>query len=195
MESGAWKFFMTGVVTSLIIVFFFSHPNPGMIQAEKDVPEETVLLADKQENVSIQSIFFGKQSFLYFGSLDSSKNDLDQVEKFVHWFDKSAPGDSQFVFISLTPEKDEYKDLKDRFGKLSEKILLLKPVNSSAALELARSFGIQAYIQPDSGDMKYKTALIWVDDTPKIRGIFPKIPEKPDSINLPSLLVRAKEVP
>ncbi|WP_244243477.1 SCO family protein [Leptospira andrefontaineae] len=186
---------MTGVIASLIIVFFFSHSNTGMIQAEKDVPEETLILADKQESVSIQSIFFGKQNFLYFGSLDSSKNDLDQVEKFVQWFDKSAPGDSQFVFISLTPEKDEQKDLQDRFGRLSEKILLLKPASSSAALELARSFGIQAYIQPDSGDMKYKTALIWVDDSPKIRGIFPKIPEKPDSIDLPSLLVRAKEVP
>ncbi|PKA16313.1 hypothetical protein CH363_09305 [Leptospira haakeii] len=192
MESGAWKFFMTGVVASLIIVFFFSHSDPGMIQAEKDLPEETVILADKQENIPLKSIFSGKQSFLYFGFLDSSKNNLDEVEIFLNWFDRSAPIDSQFVFISLTPEKDEYKDLKDRFGKLSEKILLLKPANSSAALELARSFGIQAYIQPDSGNVKFKTALIWVDDSPKIRGIFPKIPEKPDSIDLPSLLVRAK---
>ncbi|TGM13443.1 hypothetical protein EHQ81_11445 [Leptospira selangorensis] len=192
MESGAWKFFMTGVIASLIIVFFFSHSDPGMIQAEKDVPEETVILADKQENIPLKSVFSGKQSFLYFGFLDSSKNNLDEVEIFLNWFDKSAPIDSQFVFISLTPEKDGYKDLKDRFGKLSEKIILLKPANSSAALELARSFGVQAYIQPDSGDMKYKTALIWVDDSPKIRGIFPKIPQKPDSIDLPSLLVRAK---
>ncbi|WP_244937155.1 SCO family protein [Leptospira selangorensis] len=183
---------MTGVIASLIIVFFFSHSDPGMIQAEKDVPEETVILADKQENIPLKSVFSGKQSFLYFGFLDSSKNNLDEVEIFLNWFDKSAPIDSQFVFISLTPEKDGYKDLKDRFGKLSEKIILLKPANSSAALELARSFGVQAYIQPDSGDMKYKTALIWVDDSPKIRGIFPKIPQKPDSIDLPSLLVRAK---
>ncbi|TGK10585.1 hypothetical protein EHO58_00970 [Leptospira selangorensis] len=192
MESGAWKFFMTGVIASLIIVFFFSHSDPGMIQAEKDVPEETVILTDKQENIPLKSVFSGKQTFLYFGFLDSSKNNLDEVEIFLNWFDKSAPIDSQFVFISLTPEKDGYKDLKDRFGKLSEKVILLKPANSSAALELARSFGVQAYIQPDSGDMKYKTALIWVDDSPKIRGIFPKIPEKPDSIDLPSLLVRAK---
>lgn len=192
MESGAWKFFTTGVIASLIIVFFFSHSDPGMIQAEKDVPEETVILADKQENIPLKSVFSGKQSFLYFGFLDSSKNDLDEVEKFLNWFDKSAPIDSQFVFISLTPEKDEYKDLKDRFGKLSEKVILLKPANSSTALELARSFGIQAYIQPENGNVKYKTALIWVDDSPKIRGIFPKIPEKPDSIDLPSLLVRAK---
>ncbi|PJZ76406.1 SCO family protein [Leptospira neocaledonica] len=192
MESGAWKFFSTGVIASLIIVFFFSHPNPGMIQAEKDLPDETLVLAEKQESISIQSVFSGKQSFLYFGFLDSSKNDLDEVEKFLNWFHKSAPSDSQFVFISLTPEKDTHQDLKNRFGKLSEKIVLLKPANSSAALELARAFGIQAYIQPDSGDMKYKTALIWVDDSPKIRGIFPKIPEKPESIDLPSLLVRAK---
>lgn len=192
MESGAWKFFTTGVIASLIIVFFFSHPDPGMIQAEKDVPEETVILADKQENIPLKSVFSGKQSFLYFGFLDSSKNDLDEVEKFLNWFDKSAPIDSQFVFISLTPEKDGYIDLKDRFGKLSEKIILLKPANSSTGLELARSFGIQAYIQPENGNVKYKTALIWVDDSPKIRGIFPKIPEKPDSIDLPSLLVRAK---
>ncbi|PJZ48695.1 hypothetical protein CH362_13075 [Leptospira saintgironsiae] len=192
MESGAWKFFMTGVVVSLIIVFLFSHSDSGMIQAEKDVPEGILTLADKQESVSVQSIFSHKQSFLYFGTLDPSKNDLKEVEIFLNWFDKSAPGDSQFVFISLTPEKDAQQDLKDRFGKLSEKVILLKPANSSAALELARSFGIQAYIQPESGTVKYKTALIWVDDSPKIRGIFPKIPEKPDSIDLPSLLVRAK---
>ncbi|WP_243396376.1 SCO family protein [Leptospira hartskeerlii] len=183
---------MTGVITSLIIVFFFSHSNPRMIQAEKDVPEETLILAEKQENVSLKSVFSGKQSFLYFGFLDSSKNNLDEVKKFLDWFDKSAPGDSQFVFISLTPEKDTYKDLKDKFGKLSEKIVLLKPASSSAALELARAFGIQAYIHPESGNMKYKTALIWVDDSPRIKGIFPEIPEKPDSIDLPSLLVRAK---
>lgn len=192
MESGAWKFFLTGVAASLIIVFFFSHPNPGMIEAEKDLPEETLVLAETQENISLKSVFSGKQSFLYFGFLDSSKNDLEEVEKFLNWFDRSSPGDSQFVFISLTPEKDAQKDLKDRFGKLSEKILLLKPVNSSAAFELARAFGIQAYIQPESGEIKYKTALIWVDESPKIRGIFPKIPEKPDSIDLPYLLVRAK---
>ncbi|MGJ4747943.1 SCO family protein [Leptospira sp. SA-E8] len=183
---------MTGVIASLIIVFFFSHSDPGMIQAEKDLPDETLILAENQENISVQSVFSGKQSFLYFGFLDSSKNNLDEVEKFLRWFDKSAPSDSQFVFISLTPEKDTYKDLKDRFGKLSEKIILLKPANSSAALELARAFGIQAYILPESGDMQYNAALIWVDDSPKIRGIFPKIPEKPDSIDLPSLLVRAK---
>ena len=183
---------MTGVAASLIIVFFFSHPNPGMIEAEKDLPEETLVLAETQENISLKSVFSGKQSFLYFGFLDSSKNDLEEVEKFLNWFDRSSPGDSQFVFISLTPEKDAQKDLKDRFGKLSEKILLLKPVNSSAAFELARAFGIQAYIQPESGEIKYKTALIWVDESPKIRGIFPKIPEKPDSIDLPYLLVRAK---
>ncbi|EJZ44054.1 hypothetical protein [Leptospira licerasiae] len=192
MESGAWKFFLTGVITSLIIMFFFSHSDPGMIQAEKDVPKENLVIADKQKTVSVQSVFVGKQSFLYFGSLDSSKNDLDQVEKFLNWFDISAPGDSQFVFISLTPEKDSYNDLKLRFGKLTDKIVLLQPTNSSAALELARAFGIQAYIQPESGNVKHKTALIWVDDSPKIRGIFPKIPEKPDSIDLPSLLVRAK---
>ncbi|WP_244288545.1 SCO family protein [Leptospira dzoumogneensis] len=183
---------MTGVAASLIIMFFFSHSDPGMIQAEKDVPQEILTLADKQENVSVLSVFSGKQNFLYFGSLDSSKNDLEEVKKFLNWFDKSGPIDSQFVFISLTPEKDSYKDLKDRFGKLSEKVILLKPANSSAALELSRAFGIQAYIQPESGNIKYKTALIWVDDSPKIRGIFPKIPEKPDSIDLPSLLVRAK---
>ncbi|MEI1279514.1 SCO family protein [Leptospira venezuelensis] len=183
---------MTGVVTSLAIVFFFSNSDPGMIQAKKVIPQETLTLADKHEKVSVLSVFSGKQSFLYFGSLGSSKNDLYQVEKFLNWFDKSAPSDSQFVFISLTPEKDTYKDLKDRFGKLSEKILLLKPANSSAALELSRAFGVQAFIHPKDGNMNYDAALIWVDDSPKIRGIFPKIPEKPDSIDLPSLLVRAK---
>ncbi|WP_367899314.1 SCO family protein [Leptospira sp. WS58.C1] len=192
MESGAWKFFLTGVIASLVILFFFSHSDPGMIQAEKDVPEGILVLAENQSDISLKSVFSGKQTFLYFGFLHSSKNDLEEVEKFLRWFDKSASNDSQFVFITLTPEKDTYQDLRDRFGKLSENILLLKPANSSSALELARAFGIQAYIQPESGNMKYKTALIWVDDSPKIKGIFPKIPEKPDSIDLPSLLVRAK---
>ncbi|EMJ99466.1 MULTISPECIES: SCO family protein [unclassified Leptospira] len=192
MESGAWKFFLTGVIASLVILFFFSHSDPGMIQAEKDVPEGILVLAENQSDISLKSVFSGKQTFLYFGFLHSSKNDLEEVEKFLRWFDNSASNDSQFVFITLTPEKDTYQDLRDRFGKLSENILLLKPANSSSALELARAFGIQAYIQPESGNMKYKTALIWVDDSPKIKGIFPKIPEKPDSIDLPSLLVRAK---
>ncbi|TGL58814.1 SCO family protein [Leptospira sarikeiensis] len=191
METGRWKIVLTAMAALIPILFFISHSDPGMIPAEKELPEESILLVGKAEKTSLRSIFSGKQTFLYFGFLNSSKKDQEELKNFLTWFHSSSLSHSQFVFISLDPEKDNLQDLKDKFGKLSEKILLLKPESSSSALELARSFGIQAYILPESG-LEYKAALIWVDDSPKIRGIFPKFPEKPDSISIPSLLVETR---
>ncbi|EPG65935.1 SCO family protein [Leptospira wolffii] len=192
MESNRWKFALATTIGILPLVFLISHNSSPMIQAEKDVPEETLILSGKEKPISLRSVLEGKQSFVYFGSLESRTEGKENLKKFLSWMGKIDRKNAQFVFITLAPEKDDYNSLKEKLGSISERILLLKPKNSSSAFEIARSFGIQAYIVPELGNLKFDEALIWVDESPKIRGIFPKFAENPDSIRIPEFLVQAK---
>ncbi|TGK03940.1 hypothetical protein EHO59_10460 [Leptospira semungkisensis] len=192
MESNRWKLFLTATIAILPILFLLFHRDANMVFAEKDVPNETVFLGKNQESVLLKNVLSGRQTLLYFGLFDSPERNKKDLRKFLAHFQESAPVGTQFVFITLTPEKDHYEDLKNIFGEFGEKIVFLSPKGSGAAMELARAFGIQAYIIPELGSMKYQPALIWVDDSPKIRAIFPRFSEHPDSINIPELLVHAK---
>ncbi|TGK01896.1 hypothetical protein EHQ53_15635 [Leptospira langatensis] len=192
MESNRWKFSLLGTIAIIPLLFLLSPKDPEMILAEKEVPNEILFLGQKKESVSLKNILTGKQTLLYFGSFDSPETNQKDLQKFLTHFQESAPLGAQFVFITLAPNKDHYKNLKNLFGDLGEKIIFLSPNGPSAGMELARAFGIQSYIIPEIERMRYQPALIWVDDSPKIRGIFPHFAEHPDSINIPELLVQAK---
>lgn len=191
MESNRWKIILFGMIAIIPIVFLVSHTSsPQMIHAEKDIPDETLVSARMETPVSLKTILSGKHSFVYFGCLSSQSP--DKIRKFLAWFRKENRKDSQFVFISLSPEKDNQYILREKLGNFEDKVLLLKPKDSSSAFELARAFGIQAYIVPELDRLRSEDSLIWVDESPKIRGIFPKYAETPESIQIPRLLVQAK---
>ncbi len=192
MESNRWKFLLVGTIGILPLVFLLSHSSANMIPAEKEIPNESLFQTEQKAEISLKKIFTGKHTFVYFGFLDSQKQYHDDLKKFLSWFENSEHRNSQIVFITLAPEKDSYKSMKEHYGNLGDRIIFLKPKNSGSALELARSFGIQAYIVPELGNLKFEAALVWVDDTPKIRGIFPKFSENLESIKIPQLLVQAK---
>ncbi|WP_238325502.1 SCO family protein [Leptospira inadai] len=161
-----------GSIIPLAVFHFYSFSSP-------DFDREVVLDPIFFENQSgpktrENSIFFGKQSLVYFGYLNCKSVCHGAITKFKKILNESESESLQIVLISLDPENESTDGWRNYFSETPpHRIRILRPETSEKSFRLAGLFGNRIIKNPTTFEIEHLDVMFWVNEEAKIKILFP----------------------
>ncbi|WP_156896024.1 SCO family protein [Leptospira broomii] len=165
-----------GIIGSIIpLIAFHIYSFSSYSHFDREVVLDPIFFENQsQPKTRENSIFFGKQSFVYFGYLNCKSVCHGAVSKFKKILNESKSESLQIVLISLDPENESLDSWRNYFPDTPpRRIRILKPDTSEKSFQLASVFGNRIIRNPTTFEIEHLDVMFWVNEEAKIKSLFP----------------------
>ncbi|EPG76372.1 SCO1/SenC domain protein [Leptospira fainei serovar Hurstbridge str. BUT 6] len=162
-----------GSVVPLVLLHLYSLSSDSYLSREAAL--DPIFFENRNRPKTPEnSIFFGKQSLVYFGYLRCKSVCHGTISKFKKILNDSQSESLQIVLISLDPENESSDSWRNYFSDVPQRrIRILKPESSEQSFRLASLFGDRIIRNPITLEIEHLDVMFWVDEEAKIRSLFP----------------------
>ncbi|WP_039948066.1 SCO family protein [Leptospira fainei] len=170
MKKEFWKLCIGGIAFILLLLYFLPNVSRGMVETDRKIPSFPLTRPDEDPASDIRDVLMGSDNLVYFGYLNCKSVCHGSLAKLKNTISKRT--DLRLVFISLDPENDTQKRFKEYFSEVKTKSILIRPESMERSFELARLFGVQAFLIDKAKNIDHSDSVILVNSKGRIKSLF-----------------------
>lgn len=170
MKTGLWKLSLGGIACIFPLIYFLPNVSNGILETDRKIPSFPLTRPEENAASDIRDILIGQENLVYFGYLNCKSVCHGSLMKLKNILSKRT--DLHFVFITLDPENDTQERFREYFSEVKPKSVLIRPESMERAFELARLFGVQAFLIDREKNIDHSDSVIWVNSEGRIKGLF-----------------------